>query len=179
MARSRRALLAGIALLPVAALGASCGFVPLHDGRADPPPGAAGTTGPLAIAVDPVPGAAGFVLRERLTGRIGTPAVPTHRLAVTLDLREQGAAITQDNVTTRFVLLGSASFALRPAEGGEPVARETVTARTAYSAPASDVGTIFAARAAALDAEERLARALADRIAMRLALLGAAAAASG
>jgi LPS-assembly lipoprotein len=159
---SRRAALAAVLAAP--GLLAGCGFEPIY-----------ATGEPAAvmrgrIAVDPIEGAAGFALQERLTDRLGAPETGAHRLVVDLDLRQQGAAITQDNITTRFQVLGSASFDLFAPGGSVPLLSESVGAQTGFSAPASDVASAFASRAAGIDANLRLARDLADRIVMRLAL---------
>jgi LPS-assembly lipoprotein len=159
---SRRAAL--VAVLAVPGLLAGCGFEPIY--ATDEP--AAAMRG--RIAVDPIDGAAGFALQERLTDRLGAPGPAAHRLVVDLDLRQQGAAITQDNITTRFQVIGSASFDLFAPGGAAPVLSESVGAQTGFSAPAGDVASAFASRAAGIDANLRLARDLADRIVMRLAL---------
>jgi LPS-assembly lipoprotein len=161
--RSRR----GAVFLLSCALAAGCGFEPVHGKRTGAAPAA-------GIVVDALPGPAGFAMRERLLDRLGAADVPVYRLSIDLRTRQEGAAITQDSITTRYVMLGTADFSLVPVGGDAPAIQETVTARTAFSTPASDTVTIFAARAAALAAEERLARTLADRIVLRLALAGAA-----
>jgi LPS-assembly lipoprotein len=162
---SRRLLLRAAAALGLAALAGGCGFRPLHapDGAAAPLRG--------RIAVDPVPGAAGFAFRERLVERLGVVEAPTHRLSVDLDMREEGAAISRDAITTRFIVIGTAAFRLVPVGDTEPLVVESVSVQSGYSAPDGDTASAFAARAAALAAQERVARTLADRIALRFALL--------
>jgi LPS-assembly lipoprotein len=154
---TRRALLAASPALLVA----GCGFSPLHapQGQSLPP-----------IAIEAPPTEAGFVLRERLLERLPAGGVPAWTLAVDLDLAREGAGITRRSAVTRYVLIGEATYSLLPAGGAEPVLTEAVAARTAWSAPASDAATAFAARSAEIAARERLARTLADRIALRLAL---------
>lgn len=122
------------------------------------------------VLVETIPGAAGFALRERLVERLGHPKAPTHSLAVDLDIRQESAALTRDDITTRYLVLGTATFRLVPLAAGAPIAG-AVAAQTAYSAPADDTASAFAMRAAALAAEERVAQALADRIALRLSVL--------
>jgi LPS-assembly lipoprotein len=162
---SRRRLLRGVGVVGVATLLVACGFEPLHA-----PQGPAGQMRGR-IAVDTVPGAAGFAFRERLVERLGPAEAPTHRLSVELDMREESAAITRDALTTRFVVIGTAAFRLVPNGATEPLIVESVSVQSGYSTPEAETASAFAARAAALAAEERIARTLADRIALRLALL--------
>ncbi len=161
----RRRFLRGGAALGFATLAGACGFEPLHA----PGGPAAATRG--RIAVDAVPGAPGFALRERLVERLGPAEAPTHRLGVDLDLREEGAAITRDAITTRYIVIGTATFSLVPLGASEPLLVESVSVQSGYSTPEAETASAFAARAAALAAQERVARTLADRIALRLALL--------
>lgn len=145
---------------------AACGFQPIHRG----PEGDARLDG-AAVLVETIPGAAGFALRERLVERLGHPKRPTHRLVVDLDIRQEGAALTRDDITTRYLVLGTAAYQLNPLEADAGPISGSVAAQTAYSAPADDAASAFAARAAALAAEERVAQALAERIALRLSVL--------
>ena len=87
-----------------------------------------------------------------------------------LRLTRTGVALTQQNVTTRFDVVGTASYTLVPLAGGPPVASGVVRSITGYSAPASPGASAFAAQAALEDAEHRLAVMLADGIVQRLAL---------
>lgn len=159
---ARRALLAGLAILPM--LVAGCGFEPLYD----PGGPAAGMLGRVAVA--PLDGAAGFALRERLTQRLGVADAAAYQLEIDLEVRQSEAAITRDAFVTRFNVVGEADFRLVPAGGGAPVLADRVRAITGYSAPASETSSAFAARVAMQDAEARLARTLADLIMARLAL---------
>ncbi len=156
---SRRALLAGAAC----AL-AACGFTPLYA------PGAPASRMAGRVEVGIVEGGPGFALRERLTGRLGPATTPTHRLDVELRLTRTGVALTQQNVTTRFDVIGTATYTLTPVAGGPPAASGVVRSITGYSAPESPGASAFAAQAALDDAEMRLARTLADAILQRLAL---------
>ncbi len=159
----RRRLVTG-GLLLGAALSAGCGFRPLY-GEGSP---AAALRGEVEVAV--IEGQAGFALRERLVERLGAAETPRFRLEVVLDFDEEGVAITQENVTTRFDVLGTAAWRLVPLDGADAPVTGTQTALTGYSAPASRTASAFAALAAARDAQMRLARTLADQIARRLAL---------
>lgn len=161
MSWSRRGLLAASASL------AACGFSPLY--APDAP--ASRMAGKVEVGL--VEGAPGFALRERLTGQLGPAAAPTHRLDVDLELTRTGVALTQQNVTTRFDVVGRASYRLTPIAGGPPVASGVARSITGYSAPESPGASAFAARAALDDAERRLAITLADEILQRLALSAA------
>jgi LPS-assembly lipoprotein len=153
-----------LGLLAAPGLLAACGFTPLY-GTGAPAAAMAGR-----VEVVPVPGGPGFALYERLTGRLGPATAPTHRLEVALGLERAGVALTQENVTTRYDVIGTADYLLVPLAGGPPVAQGTVRAITGYSAPANPSGSAFAVRAAEQDAERRLAVDLADQIVQRLAV---------
>ena len=159
---SRRRLVAALAALPLA-LGA-CGFSPLYD-EGSP---AAGMGGRVEVGV--IDGAPGLAMRERLVTRLGPPAAPSHRLAVTLEFDTVGVALTRESVTPRFDVVGRAGFALVPVEGGPPALEGQVRAVTGVSAPDLPAATAFAVESAQRDAERRLAVLLADRILMRMAL---------
>ena len=157
----RRAAATAAAL---ALLLSGCGFAPLY-GDGTP---AAALHGQIAVA--PLDGTPGFALHERLTERLGDATVPRWRLVTSLDIASSGAALTQENVTTRFDVTGTADFTLAPAAGGPPVLTGSVRAVTSYSAPASETSSAFASEIARQDAQDRVARALADKIVLRLAV---------
>lgn len=156
---TRRGALALLALLP-----AACGFRPLY-GEGAPAAKMAGR-----VEVGLIDGKAGFDLRERLTNRLGAASDAGYLLTVTLALETTGTALTQENVTTRFDVSGVAEYTLAPVAGGTPVASGVVRSVTGFNAPDSVTSTAFAARAAELDAEHRVAVDLADQIVQRLAL---------
>lgn len=157
---SRRLLLAAATALALAA----CGFTPLYA------PGAPASRMAGRVDVAVLEGEPGFILRERLTERLGPPAAPTHRLEVRLELRRYGVALTQQNVTTQFDVIGTAEYRLVPLAGGPAVAAGEVRAVTGFSAPELQTASAFASLAAEDDAERRLAVDLAERIVQRLAL---------
>lgn len=167
---ARRGALWGLAGVTAGAVLTGCGFRPLY-GEGSP---AAAMSGRLAIA--PIDGAAGFALRGHLVARLGDAADASHRLDVRLILAEEGMAITRENVTTRFNVVGRAEYAVTSTDGatdGKVATQGVVNALTSYSAPASETASAFATRAAARDAEIRLARTLAERLVTRLALTSA------
>lgn len=149
-----------LAAAPVAA----CGFEPLYD------PGGPAAAAEGRVLVGTIDGEAGFALRRRLVDRLGAAAAPTHRLEATLDLHQVGVAITEEDVTSRFDVIGVAAWALYPIDGAAPVASGEAEAVAGYSAPGADVTSAFAVLSARRDAEERLALILADRIAQRIAV---------
>jgi LPS-assembly lipoprotein len=154
----RRRLLLAFACL------AGCGFEPLY-APGSPPAAMRGR-----IAFDSLEGSAGFTLTERLLERLGWPDRPTHRLELALDFEEEGIAITPGDITTRFRVYGVAAYRLVPNSGGEPALEGEVQSFTGYNAPATSTASAFASRVAAEDARVRLARLLADRIVLDLAL---------
>jgi LPS-assembly lipoprotein len=156
---TRRGALALLALAP-----AGCGFQPLY-GEGTPASRMAGR-----VDVGLIEGRPGFDMREQLVNRLGAAATPEYLLAVTLTLTTTGTALTRENVTTRFDVAGVAEYTLTPVGGGPPVASGAVRSATGFNAPESVTGTAFAARAAEMDSEHRLAVTLADQIVQRLAL---------
>ena len=151
------------ALVLAVGLGA-CGFTPLYD------PGTEARALQGRIDVPVISGEAGFVMREQLENRLGRAIDPAYVLEVDLALDTTGIALTTDNVTTRFQVVGTAEFLLVPIDGGDPVLGDIVQAVASYSAPASQSVSAFASRVAESNAELRVARTMADRIATRIAL---------
>jgi LPS-assembly lipoprotein len=143
---------------------AACGFTPLY-GEGSPAAEMAGR-----VEVAPILGGPGFAMREELTRRLGPASAPTHMLEVEFGLERTGVALTQENVTTRFNVVGVADYRLTPLAGGPPVASGSIRSVTGYSAPAEETGSAFASRAAERDAGRRLAVDLADQIVERLAV---------
>jgi LPS-assembly lipoprotein len=143
---------------------AACGFTPLYA------PGAPASRMAGSVEVSIIEGGPGFAMRERLTGRLGPAVAPTHRLDIDLRLVSTGVALSQQDVTTRFDVIGTASYTLVPLDGGPVAASGVVRSITGYSAPESPAASAFASQAAQDDAEHRLAIDLADRILQRLAL---------
>lgn len=161
MCSDRRGVL--LAALAAATL-SGCGFQPLYS-QGSP---AAEMIGRVEVGlIDSEPG---FVMRERLTERLGAPIDPSHRLEVELDLERVGVALTEQDVTTRFNIVGEASFQLTPLAGGPAIDFDPVISIAGYSAPESQTASAFASLSAQRDAERRVARALADLVVMRLAL---------
>ena len=155
-----------LVLLGLLGLGA-CGFEP-----AVAPGGAvAGLHGRIAPS-DPTTRLE-FLFVTRLRDRLGPPGpdalILTHRITTTTE----GKAITPDNQTLRYDLLGRLDYRLGdPAggpNGGDLRASGQITAVTAYSA----IGDLVATRASEVDAQGRLAVMLADRLVTRLMVTAA------
>ena len=156
----RRAFLLGAAGFALA----GCGFSPLY-GEGEPAREVLGR-----VDVGLIEGEPGFEMRRRLVERLGYPESPTHRLEVDLELRRAGVALTDENVTTRFNIVGEADYVLVPLNGGDPVRFDSVISTTGFSAPDSSTSVAFAVQSAQRDAERRVAVTLADQIALRLAV---------
>lgn len=160
----RRALILGLAS-GIGLLGlAGCGFEPIYA------PGAPAQEMLGGIEVALIDGEPGFAMRERLTQRLGTATDPRYRLVAGLELTQEGAALTQQDYTTRYNVTGVARYELLPLGGGPAVLSGQVTSITGYSAPESENASAFASSVAKEDAENRLARTLADQIVTRLAI---------
>jgi LPS-assembly lipoprotein len=143
-----------------------CGFRPLY-GDASPASRLDGRIAVGTIKRNELPDRMTYTLADALRRHFGrrVPA-PAYVLDVTLSTAEIGLAVAPDNATTRYNLTGSAAWNLTPAGTAEVVLGGTEESYTAYSATA----TVYATRVAQRDAERRLAVALADRIALAIAL---------
>lgn len=150
----RRAILALLAALPLAA----CGFEPAY-APSGPAHGLAGRI----QAEDPNSKDA-FDLVERLEERLGRTRQPAFLLSYRISTRQSGQAIAPDNSITRYQIFGEASYALRDAATGRQLAQGKVAGFTAYSA----VGTQVESEASRTDARQRLMFMLADRIVTEL-----------
>lgn len=146
-----------LALAPLA-LGA-CGFTPIY-GR-----GTAAESLIGQIALGPVNDRMDFEFHERLENRLGRAEDPIYQLDVSFSVESEGLAITQDNSITRYNLTAVAQFSLTRIADNQLVLTDIVRAFTAYSATA----TAFATHVSERDANRRLAIALADQIATRIA----------
>lgn len=146
-----------LALSVALALGA-CGFRPAYA-----PGGAAeGLLG--RVSVDPPADRNGFDLVQRLEERLGRTKDPAYILSFRIDTSETGLGITPNDVTTRYNIKGSVSYALADSATGRQLTAGKVSQFTAYSA----TGTAVATESARADAYLRLMRILADQIVTRL-----------
>ena len=138
---------------------AGCGFTPIY--------GTDGVDGRLknAVALQTPDSVFGFRMRERLEASLGAAQMPQFKLDVTVDFETDRATITDDNDIARLDIIGKAKWALTTF-AGEPVDDGRVQTFTSYSATGSTVAT----QNAEIDAEARLAVALADLIVQRLVI---------
>ena len=153
----------GIAALAVlAALTAGCGLRPLYSG------GARGVVAQTlsSVAVAPIPGRAGFLVRGALVDRMGDQATPRYRLEVELDDRITGFGIRLDDEVTRERRTLRARYRLVDAQLGTVL----LDATAGSDAGVDVVGSEYATVAAEQTALERLSEEIADQIVSRLAL---------
>lgn len=139
---------------------AGCGFVPVYG---------SGQAYRGRIRYETNASVAGFRLRERLEDRLGRSAAPEFVLKTTVRSRQRAAAISSDGDTSRFNLIGTATWSLVAAESGRMIDRGEVEAFTSYSATGSTIAT----QATRDDAQARLSVLLADQIVSRILILGA------
>ncbi len=142
-------------LLGALALGAAgCGFRPAFG-----PGGRARLVNRIRLQVPQTPEAFAFNRRfEERLGRAG-PSAP-FTMDIRLDLKEQGVGSTSAGSTTRFRIIGTASYVLKDAASGLQLQSGTTNAFTGYSTTGSTVATLAAER----DAKERLMVILADQV---------------
>jgi LPS-assembly lipoprotein len=149
---SRRLLLLGGAAL------AGCGFTPAYG------PGGAAHRLQNAILVEAPEGRAGYLLQREIEDRLGRGQPGRFGLSYAIDLERKPIAISARNVTTRYDLLGTVTYALRNKADGAVVISGKAESFTSYSASGSTVAT----QAAERDAEARLMKILADQLTARL-----------
>ncbi len=150
--RGRRALLLGLAALPLA----GCNFQPVYG------PGGSGALIRDRIRILDPETRIEFELVSRLEDRIGRGA--DYELSYELDTAQRDVAIDGADNIDRINLVGELGFTLRETGSGRIVQNGAVATFTAYATTASPVATASARR----DAEDRLAVALADQLVSRL-----------
>ncbi len=150
----RRVLLGALALGGLSA----CGFAPAYG------PNGTATRLQNRILVDAPGDRASFLLVQQLETRLGRSASPDFGLSIALELKQEQMAIAANNITTRFNVIGKATYALRDLGDGKVLTTGSVDSFTGYSA----TGTTAATQTARADAQERLMVILADQIVTRL-----------
>lgn len=137
---------------------AGCGFTPVY--------GPQGSAAALqnAVLVDAPQDRDAYLLTREIEDRLGRTADPRFALSLAVVTRSEAIAISANNVTSRYNLLGEVTFALREVAGGRVLASGRATNFTSYSASGSTVAT----QAAEADARERLMIVLADEILRRI-----------
>lgn len=150
------------ALLGLALVLSGCSLRPLYSG---------GASGPVAqtldaVAVAPIPGRAGWLVRTALEDRLGANTVPRYRLEVELDDDITGFGIRSDDAVTRERRTLRARYRLVDAEQGTVVLDATAGSDAGIDVVSSEYATVAAEQTAL----ERLAVEIADQIVSRVAL---------
>jgi LPS-assembly lipoprotein len=156
-----RGLLVAVPLL------ASCGFEPLYAERGD----VAATDQLAAVRIEPLPDRSGQVLYNALRdglNPLGRPASPDYVLRIQLEEISEELALRTDETATRVNLTLTASFALLPIEGKEPVFEGVSRTTTAYNVLASPYATLTSSEDARARALGDLAREIRQRLAIFL-----------
>jgi LPS-assembly lipoprotein len=156
-----------ILLLCVLIALAGCGLRPLYDG---------GGSGPVAralgsVAVAPIPGRAGWLVRTALEDRLGaeTGSAPRYRLEVELDDNITGFGIRSDDSVTRERRTLRARYRLVDAAVGTVLLDATAGSDAGIDVVSSEYATVAAEQTAL----ERLSSEIADQIVTRLAVYAA------
>lgn len=152
MSWSRRSILLG-----ALATGA-CGFTPAFG------PGAPATRLQGTVQVAEPETRDGFLLTRQIEDRLGRATTPRYLLETDLNITQERMAVTRNNITTRFNLIGRLGYRLRDAGTGAVLTDGRLDSFTGYSATGSTVAT----RTAESDARARLATILADQLVTRL-----------
>lgn len=155
---SRALVLAFVLLLT------GCGLRPLYGG---------GGAGPVAqtlqaVAIAPIPGRAGWLVRTALEDRLGGEAgtAPRYRLEIELDDEITGFGIRGDNAVTRERRTLRARYRLVDAAVGTVLLDATAGSDAGIDVVSSEYATVAAEQTAL----ERLAKEVADQIVTRVAL---------
>ncbi|MGH1355843.1 MAG: LPS assembly lipoprotein LptE [Thalassovita sp.] len=146
-----------LGLICAAAL-TGCGFAPAYG-----PSGAAGKL-QSQIIVDAPTDRDQQLLVQELENRLGRTGMGRYALGYQLTYEQARMAVSADNTTTRFNIVGQADYTLRDSSSQQVLTQGKVTGFTGYSTTSSTVATL----ASEQDARERLAVMLADRIVTRL-----------
>ena len=155
----KRALILGVALVLSA-----CTLRPLYSG---------GGSGPVArslesVAIAPIPGRAGWLVRTALEDRLGNGGgeQARYRLEVELDDDITGFGIRRDNAVTRERRTLRARYRLVEAQRGTVVLDATAGSDAGIDVVSSEYATVAAEQTAL----ERLSVEVADQIVARIAL---------
>ncbi len=154
-------------LIATTCLLAGCGLRPLYSGGSR---GAVATT-LESVAVAPIQGRAGWLVRTALEDRLGVRESdsPLYRLEITLDDDITGFGIRSDDAVTRERRTLRARYRLVDAARGTVLLDATAGADAGVDVVSSEYATVAAEQTAL----ERLAVELADRIVARVALYAA------
>ena len=136
----------------------ACGFTPVYG------PEGGGTALQGQVLVDAPNSRDAYLLTRALETQLGQANPGRYGLSYSISVGTQSIGISKSNETTRYNLLGNATFALRNLETRAVVTSGRVTNFVGYSASGSTVST----RASEVEARERLMTILADQIIARL-----------
>jgi LPS-assembly lipoprotein len=141
-----------------------CGLRPLYAG---------GRSGEVAqtlhsVAVAPIPGRAGWLVRTALEDRLGTPegGAARYRLEIKLDDQIEGFGIRSDNAVLRERRTLRARYQLVDAKAGTVLLDATAGSDAGIDVVSSEYATVAAEQTAL----ENLAPTIADQIVSRVAL---------
>ncbi|MFQ3357642.1 MAG: LPS-assembly lipoprotein [Paracoccaceae bacterium] len=151
---SRRKILVSVVVFPLGA----CMFKPAYG-----PDGPAQEFAGKVEVADPTD-KNGFDFFQRLSSRLGIPTLARYRLDFKLTTSVSSVGISQDNVLTRFNILGSVKWTLIDIATKEKIASGKVSNFSSYSS----TGTTVAELAAKKNAYIRLMRNLADQVMLEL-----------
>ncbi|MGE5722728.1 MAG: LPS assembly lipoprotein LptE [Sphingomonadales bacterium] len=150
--------------LPLLLLACSCGLRPLYGG---------GGHGVVAqslqsIAIAPIPGRAGWLVRTALEDRLhsGPETTPRYRLEVELDDQIAGFGLRLDNAITRERRTLRARYRLVDAQVGTVLLDATAGSDSGIDVVSSEYATVAAEQSAL----ERVSKEVADQIVSRVAL---------
>lgn len=162
MKRFAVAVLIGLAALPIG----GCGLHPLYAGGGSGPV----ARGLAAIAVPPIEGKAGWLVRNALNDRLaaasGQPGVARYRLDVRLDDRLEGFGLLSDDTVGRERRTLRARYQLVDLADGRIVFDASAGADAGIDVVSSEYATIAAEQTAL----ENLSREVAERIVTALAV---------
>ncbi|WP_118858090.1 LPS assembly lipoprotein LptE [Sphingomonas mesophila] len=152
------------AVLALSLLLAGCGLRPLYGGGES----GAVAAGLHSVAVEPIPGRAGWLVRKELVSRLshGDVATPRYRLEVELDDNITGFGIRGDRAATRERRTLRARYRLVDTATGLTVLDATAGSDAGIDVVSSQYATVAAEQSAL----ERLSGVVADQIVGRLAM---------
>lgn len=138
---------------------AACGFTPAYA------PGG-GAAKLMNVTRIPDPNTLdSYILVETLEGQIGRlQGTPVYDLDLKLDVSQEGMAVTADNTTSRYNVMGTLAYTLTDYATGDVIGRGSVSSFTGYSSSGSTVAT----QSAAASAHARLMQILVDLLLPKL-----------
>lgn len=156
----RRIALALALVLPLSA----CGLKPMYAGGGS----GAVAQGLAGVAVPPIEGKAGWLVRNALVDRLGASgsATPRYRLDVRLDDKLEGLGLLSDDTIGRERRTLRARYQLIDAASGAILLDATAGSDAGIDVVSSEYATIAAEQTAL----ENLSKQIADRIVTRLSL---------